>query len=438
MRKLRKKIICISLTFATIVSFTGCGNGGSGADASKIANAQFEKYLSDEVTIDFECIWAGKDSKAEYVAKMIESFNKENEGKYRVNVIEQTDYDTYESKLDVQINAGQVPDIFTMKNYAKITKYAEAGKLMDFSSYIGQENQSSKFATGILDQYKSNNDMYCIPYESGVIPIMYDMALLNSAGIQNPPTSWEEFFQTCDTLKEKGINATSFMTGSNAWTAQLWFAYAVAATAGKDAWNGDLTGDQYVKAAEMVKRIYSYAPSDAIGAEAAAVNNHFYNKETAIYTNGSWILGGIKKNAGQDFYNQVQVSSGLSYNGANGNSYIQYIQAFLCAAKQEDPAKQKAVEAFVDYITNPDRVTGLSEASGSTFCINVDSSKITDPLQKKIISDCNGADFTIKNLESSVSPDAAAAFPAALESYITDKSSVQDFLKELQSPTPKQ
>ncbi|WP_167959055.1 ABC transporter substrate-binding protein [Anaerosporobacter faecicola] len=436
MQKSRKKLRYISIALTAILTFSGCGlnSADRGSASNETTEAQYAKYLDDEVSIDFECIWAGTDSKAEYVANMISSFNEKYKGQYHVNVIEQTDYNTYESKLSAQIKAGQVPDVFTMKNYGQIKEYAAADKLMDFSTYLGQGDRASRYATGVLDEYKDGNKMCCIPYESGVVPIMYDMALLNSVGIQSIPTSWEEFFQTCDTLKEKGIDATSFMTGSNAWTAQLWFSYAVAATVGQDAWKGDMTSDAYEKAAKIVKKIYSYSPPDAIGAEAATVNQHFFNKETAIYTNGTWILGGIRNNAGQEFYDQVQVSPGLSYEEMNGNSFISYIQAFICAAKQEDPKKQEAVEAFIDHITDTANVTGLSEASGATFCINVDTSKITDPLQGQIINGCKNADFTIRSFESSVPSDTSAAFPKALEQYVTNQISVQEFLNTLQSP----
>ena len=431
--KKRRIVSLLSAAAMCLSLFTGCGMTiGEKAETEKfVSSVKYQEYLTDEVSLDFECIWVGTDSKATYVQSMVDGFNEEYKGKYHINMIRQTDYDTYESKLKIQIGAGQVPDIFTVKNYSDVETYAETGKLMDFTSYLTAKNRTSRYQEGIFDEYKINGAQYCIPYESGVVPIMFNGTLLESCGITEVPTSWEEFFECCDLMQAAGMTPTSFMTGANAWTAQLWFSYALASVAGKDAWSVEIDSDEFKEAAELVKKIYSYAPSDAIGAVAGTVNNHFYAKETAIYTNGAWILGGIRNNAGQEFYDNVKVSSGLSYEGKNGNSFISYVQAFVCAADQKDAAKKAAAEAFIDYITDINRVTELSESSGATFCVNADASKLTDPLQSDIIAKCNNAAFTVKSFGSSVSSEVQAAFPKALESYLLGETTVEQFVNTL-------
>ena len=427
-----RRILSLLIAFVMCISlFAGCNIidiEDMEVNSSKI---DYQEYLTDEVSLDFECIWVGTDSKAEYVQKMVDGFNEEYEGKYYINMIRQTDYDTYESKLKIQIGAGQVPDIFTVKNYSDVEAYAQTGKLMDFASYLSSKDRVSRYEDGIFEEYKINGAQYCIPYESGVVPIMFNGTLLASCGITEIPTSWEQFFECCDIMKQAGMTPVSFMTGANAWTAQLWFSYALASVAGEEAWSVAIDSKEFKEAAELVKKLYSYAPSDAIGATAGVVNTHFYDRETAVYTNGAWILGGIKSNAGQNFYNNVKVSSGLSYEGKNGNSFISYVQAFLCAAEQTDPAKKAAVEAFIDYITDVERVTELSESSGATFCVNADASKLTDPLQSDIIAKCNNASFTIKSFGSSVSAGVQEVFPKALEQYLLGEITVDEFVKTL-------
>ena len=70
----------------------------------------------------------------------------------------------------------------------------------------------------------------------------------------------------------------------------LWYSFALAENGGEDVYNGDWDTAAYEKAADFVKEVYAYAPSDAIGADAATVNGHFFNNETAVYTNGTWVL----------------------------------------------------------------------------------------------------------------------------------------------------
>ena len=416
------------------IILTGCESKSEETNTAleeKTVGEETDIFSDKEVSLDFECIWVGKDSKAEYFGSMVDGFNEEYAGKYHINLIEQTDYDTYESKLKVQISAGQVPDIFTVKNYSDVLNYAETGKLMDFTQYLSNSEIASRFNEGVIEEYKADDKTYCIPYEDGIIPIMYNKEILDAAGVTELPTSWDEFFAACDKVRAIGINPTSFMTGGNAWTAQLWFSYALASVAGPDAWSKDITSEEYKEAAEILKKIYSYAPTDSVGADSGTVNTHFYKKETAIYVNGTWILGGIKNNAGQEFYDHVLVSSGPSYNGINVDAVINYVQAFLCAAKQENPDKQAGIEAFFDYITNLNHVTELAEASGSTFCLNVESSKLTDPLQSEIISKCKNASFTLKSFGSSATTPVVEAFPGLLEAFVKEEISTQDFVNKL-------
>ena len=194
-----KRILSLLIAFVMCISLcTGC-NIIDIEDMEVNSNKKdYQEYLTDEVSLDFECIWVGTDSKAEYVQKMVDSFNKEYAGKYYINMIRQTDYDTYESKLKIQIGAGQVPDIFTVKNYSDVEAYEKTGKLMDFTSYLSSKDRTSRYEDGIFEEYKINGAQYCIPYESGVVPIMFNGTLLASCGITEVPTSWEQFFECCD------------------------------------------------------------------------------------------------------------------------------------------------------------------------------------------------------------------------------------------------
>ena len=139
----------------------------------------------------------------------------------------------------------------------------------------------------------------------------------------------------------------------------------------------------------------------------------------------------MKSNTNQTFYDNVKISSGLSYEGKNANSFISYVQAFLCAAKQQDKSKKAAVEAFIDYITDESRVTELSESSGATFCVNANASQLTDPLQSDIIAKCNQASFTIKSFGSSVPLSVQEVFPKTLERYLLDEITVDEFVRIL-------
>ena len=61
---------------------------------------------NDEIIINFPSVWVGTDSKAPYMAELIEAFNAENAGSIKVIVEEQTDYQAARDKLRTTITTG--------------------------------------------------------------------------------------------------------------------------------------------------------------------------------------------------------------------------------------------------------------------------------------------------------------------------------------------
>lgn len=100
---------------------------------------------TDEIVLNFPCIWVGADSKAEVFGEMVEEFNEENKGKYRVVIEEQTDYGAYKDKLRTLISTGNAPDLFTFSDYADIELYSKSGKLMDLTQFLKNETMGCFF-----------------------------------------------------------------------------------------------------------------------------------------------------------------------------------------------------------------------------------------------------------------------------------------------------
>ena len=148
--------------------------------------------------------------------------------------------------------------------------------------------------------------------------------------------------------------------------------------------------------------MFDYTSSDAVGADASVVNGHFFNERAAIYTNGSWILGRIKTEGAEGLYDNLSISPGLSIDGKNGGAYVNSVLAYIVLGKQEDPNKQAAAEAFLEYITDPDRVLELSNSSGAMFAISYDATKITDPLQSEIMEQSKAAPFMIPYFNAAI------------------------------------
>lgn len=387
----------------------------------------------DEIVLNFPSIWVGEDSKASGWKEIVDSFNEEYDGQYQVDIEEQTDYDLYRDKIRTQVSAGDVPDLFTTDSYSDVQLFSQTGDLLDLTEFLSQDEISSRFIPGTIDAAQVDGVSYAMPYENAIIPILFNQRLLTAAGVDEIPTSWEELWDAAEKLQASGVAPIVESTKDNAWFAQLWYSYAVAAAGGPDVYDNGLDDPAFVEAAELLQKEFQYTHDDAIGADATVVNGHFFNERAAIYVNGSWILGRIKSEGVEGLYDNLVVSPGLSLNGENGGGYLSTTQAYILAAKQDDPAKEAAVTTFLDYVTDPDRVLALTQSSGSLFAISVDSDQIDDPVLASIIEQSANASFTINTFAGAESAAVVAEFPAAVESLALGDITPEEFVEELQA-----
>ena len=385
------------------------------------------------VTISFPCIWVGSDSKAAVFGQMISGFNKEFAGKYEVKIEEQTDYDAYRDKIRTQISTGAAPDLFTVDNMQTVELFAGSGKLMDLTSFLMASDVNDLFAANVIESSQLSGINYAMPYEMAVIPVMMNGQLLKQAGVDKVPVSYDELWAACDKLKAAKIIPTTQMTKNNAWTSMLWYSYAVASIGGPDVYKRGLDDPAFVKAAEIMQRMFKNTSTDAVGADASVVNGHFFNNRAAIYSNGTWILGRIKSEGAAGLYDNLVIAPSFSYEGKNGGAYLTNVQAYIAAGKQTNPAKEEGIKAFFKYITDPTRVLELANSSGALFAVNINPQGIKDPVQAEIVKQQNAAPFTIAHFQASVPIPVSNALPAALESLALGDVDAAGFVKILKS-----
>ena len=121
----------------------------------------------DEIVINFPSVWVGTDSKAPYMAQLIENFNAENAGKIKVVVEEQSDYQAARDKLRTTITTGDVPDICIMDTTYDIKGYSESGKFMDLTPYLN-DGWGDDFVDGAWDAWSVDGNVFILPFESAI------------------------------------------------------------------------------------------------------------------------------------------------------------------------------------------------------------------------------------------------------------------------------
>lgn len=435
-----KRFFALMLSATMVMGLlAGCGNSNTAdttadtVSGESAAAADTTAASGEVIELSFPSIWVGTDSKAAVFQQMVSDFNAEYEGQYHIKVEEQTDYDMYRDKLRTQISTGSAPDIFTVDTYSDLSLFASSGQLMDLTEFLQEEDINSRFLDGQIELGQVDGVNYGFPYETAVISIMFNEELLKAAGVEEIPTTFEDFWDACEKLSANDMAAVCQMTGDNAIFSCYWYTYLLVALGGEDVFDNGFDDPAYAQAAELMLKMFDYTTSDAIGGGATEANGHFFNERAAIYANGTWILGRIKNEGVEGLYDNLVPSQGLSINDENGGSMITSTQAFFCAAKQDDPAKEEAVKAFFSYITQPEKVGELADSSGALFAINFDTALLSDKLQAQILELCASASFTHGHFNSVMPTTVVNAFPAALEGLVLGDLTPEEFVEELKA-----
>ena len=398
--------------------------------------ASLPAYADDEIVINFPSIWVGTDSKAAYMAKLVEDFNAENAGAIKVVVEEQTDYQAYRDKIRTTITTGSAPDLCILDTTFDIKAYAESGKFMDLTPYLN-DGWGANFTDGAFDAWSVDGKVSILPFESAVFTPIYNTKLLAQCGWDHFPATYDEFFQFCKDAKAAGLNAMGQMAGDNAWSSMLWYSLLVEAIGGKDVYADGLDNPAFVKAAEALKEMYAYTFDGAVSATAGDVNGHFLNRDTVVYLNGPWWIANFYKedNAvdGVLLADDCEVALNPSFEGGLGeNGLVTTVQGFLAAAKQDDPAKEAAVVKFLQYITDPAKVKELALSSGSMFFLKNTQPEDASEIAQKVYDIYNNRSYAVIHVDGAFPPAFTAEFPSALAALINGEVDAQGFVDQLQ------
>lgn len=386
----------------------------------------FAQSSGKEIVLKWPCIWVGKDSKAPAVAAIVESYNKMNAGKIRVEIEGQPDYNAFEQKMRTTLVAGQSPgDIFTIKLNATTRDFYNSKLLMDFSKDL-KGSWLDSFDQGAVAQSTIGKKLKTLPFETAVLPIWYNTDILKKAGVSSIPTTMNEFWTAMDKIKASGAYPMSQMSGdTNAWTSMIWFSNFAVSYGGADIWEKPFTDKAFVESAKLMKRIFeNYTTPDAVGAGAGVSGGHFLAGRTALFSNGPWYAGRADLRA-TSFFPSIVIALPPAA-GPNKGIVISRLQANIAAGETSDPARRAAIIDFLKYLTSEDNVRNLAATSGAMFAINSGYVPL-DPLQKQFYDLAASAKKTSNDLEAALGAEATLEFAQQLGALALGRISAEEF-----------
>lgn len=192
--KKTNKIICLGLTAALIIgSLGGCGKAdGDGKTDSKSSEKDKRTFTIWLPPLSINEDYTDKEFWNEQLADVMEKNNA------TLN-FEVVPWDNYEEKYMTAVTSGEGPDIGSM--YPEMLyDYIEMGAIIPLDEYFTEEEKEEYI---YMDKGVVQGKQYTLPYLCGNPRILYcNMDILNAAGVNETPKTWDEFIDTAEKISE--------------------------------------------------------------------------------------------------------------------------------------------------------------------------------------------------------------------------------------------
>lgn len=402
---MKKRLLALLLTGALCVgALAGCGGPKEEGQSTDGATAE------GVITINYPTFQCGVNTAAPVVAKLVEEFNEQYAGQYQIKLEEVPGDMNYVDKIKVQLGTGDLPPVVYGAGYNLLDLALAKDLVVDLTPHVEADPAwKALYSDTALTTNSRDGKIYASSAEGSVIGYFYNKELFAQAGIEAPATTWEEFFQQCDTLKAAGITPLALDTADSAWVTSLWMG-AMVATANDDglAFMHTMNPTNYstpevVAAAENVQRmLQAYTTLDAVGGKYEHAANNFLSGQAAMIANGPWMIG--------DFSDETKTTADFA--GKVGAAvfpdsfvYDAPIQGYF-VTKQDDPALEEAAIAMVKFFTSEHaqqlglEIQGMVPASATVEVTGAAKSKY--PLLVEFLDLAAGAQIRSDNMQSTM------------------------------------
>lgn len=428
----KKSMLALSLVCALALLLQACASSGGKNDPGENAGGSSEKA----VDLVFSTHWVGEDGKAGIVKKIVDDFNAKYTGKAKVTIDSIPDDDIYQNKMKTNLATNSLPDIFTFYyNPVESNRYYSSGKLLDLKPYMNEEWKKN-LKEDVLAAGQFKDQILAVPLDQMVTPFFYNKSLFEAAGITEFPKTWDEMMTAAEALKKNGIYAFAMGTGENAWSAMLLYSYLVSSIGGPDVMENGLDDPAYVKAAELLKQLFAYAPKDAVGATYQQYASHYLNEKAAMIVNGPWMISELTEKGGDALAAKMGIGASPTASGGKGEqgALISGIGWTMAGKKQDNPHRAEYAAKFIEFFTHPDNAKQIFLESGEIFestNYKIESADKVDALSQEIMKQLNTAPQLFDYFEGMTASAVKIEFPAALSGLILGEYTPEQFVDKL-------
>lgn len=280
----RKGIAALLIGVMTLSLLAGCGSTGESAGSSEGGSAS----TGDNVTLTF---WTNQDKQGA-LDPVVEAYKEVNPDV----TIEVSYYDTSSIKDACKVAAASdtMPSMWFNWGGSLASYYKDAGVTYDLTAYAEENNWDEQFTSSSLALSTFDGELIGYPTAYDVVGIYYRKDIFEQYDLE-VPTTFEEFEQICETLKENGVTPIS-TAGLNGWHVMRLVELFVEMYAGEDghdalnsftdSWDSQPVIDALTKYQEFCDK--GYFPAGFVTADPSDTMLSMYSGECAMTMEGEW------------------------------------------------------------------------------------------------------------------------------------------------------
>jgi raffinose/stachyose/melibiose transport system substrate-binding protein len=301
------------------------------------------------IEIRFSSSWAGIDSKAPFLEKVISEF----EATYpNIKIINESMYgEDFLFTLKADFASGNGPDVFGLWPGSDLELLIENGLIADLSPILIEDQiWSDNFDPKVFEFLDQGYQTYSIPFEVIYEGLYINEDLFEAYGV-TVPKDFDELLEVIEVFRNADIIPIAYnLTPEGSFIYQN----MIVQLAGKYDTENPIKRDGsiksgYIDAMYKMKELYDSGafPDDAFTLNDAARNNLFIEKKAAMIAQGSWFNSEkLDETIGIiPFPIKSRNKTAIIYGIGNGNFH-------LTKAAYDDPIRKDAALLFLKYLTS--------------------------------------------------------------------------------------
>lgn len=365
-KKLVSLLACLSMLATTFVGCSAAPTDPVAPDNEKTEIQQEESTQTPSAEggkkIVYWSMWESTEAQGQVIQQAIDAYQKDTGNTVDVQFKGRTGI---REGLQAALDAGTTIDLFDEDIDRVNTTWGNY--LMDLEELAKESNYEATAMEGLMIACREagGGTLKSIPYQPNVFAFFYNKDLFEQAGIANVPTTWTEFLDACQKLKDAGSVP---ITCDDAYIMSM-AGYHLGRLVGEDRVveivNDGLWAEEpaVLKMAEQYAELASkgyFSPYIASNVWPAGQNTELALGEAAMYLNGSWLPNEVLGTTGPDFrwgcFNYPAVEGGKT--GVEAANYGAQVYAI-------NKNSQVGKEAFelISYITKGEYDAKLSKDS---------------------------------------------------------------------------